>query len=442
MTMALGGGTFLTQNKVLPGSYLNFVSASRALSALSERGVAAMPIPMQWGIEGEMFTVTAEEFQKNALKLFGYTHTAPELMGLRDLFSHCKAAHLYKINGGGTKAASAYCTARFAGSRGNRLQVVITANEDTTQELPLYDVTTYFDGIAVDGQKALKVAAQLQDNDFVLWKPSATLALTAGTPCTGGTDGTIENAGYQEFLDKLEAYSFHTVGTLATDETIKGLFANWTKRMRDQVGVKFQCVLYRHMADYEGVISVENKLAGEGEVQSASLVYWTVGAQAGCGVNQSLTNALYDGEYSPDTGYTQTQLEEGIKAGKLLFHKVGDKVRMLEDINTFTSATTEKSMDFSGNQTIRVLDQIGNDIAALFNTKYLGQVPNDNAGRISLWNDIVKHHQQLAAIRAIESFQPDTLTVEQGENKKAVVVRDYVTPIQAMAQLYMTVVVE
>ena len=26
----LGGGTFLVQNKVLPGSYINFVSVSRA----------------------------------------------------------------------------------------------------------------------------------------------------------------------------------------------------------------------------------------------------------------------------------------------------------------------------------------------------------------------------------------------------------------------------
>lgn len=91
---------------------------------------------------------------------------------------------------------------------------------------------------------------------------------------------------------------------------------------------------------------------------------------------------------------------------------------------------------------MRVLDQIGNDIASLFNTKYLGKVPNDNAGRISLWNDIVKHHQELEAIRAIENFEPDRLTVVKGDTKKAVVVTDYVTPVNAMAQLYMTVIVE
>ncbi len=35
--------------------------------------------------------------------------------------------------------------------------------------------------------------------------------------------------------------------------------------------------------------------------------------------------------------------------------------------------TEEKGKDFSSNQTMRVLDQIGNDVAALFGTKYLGK---------------------------------------------------------------------
>ena len=44
---------------------------------------------------------------------------------------------------------------------------------------------------------------------------------------------------------------------------------------------------------------------------------------------------------------------------------------------------------FKDNQTVRVMDQIANDIAVLFSTKYLGVVPNDAAGRVSLWSDIV-----------------------------------------------------
>lgn len=440
--MALGGGVFLTQNKILPGSYINFVSASAASAALSDRGVAAFPVELEWGEDSKVFTVTAEEFQKDSLKIFGYPYTANELKGIRDLFLNVRACHFYNLNSGGAKASCEYAIARHPGVRGNKIMVAISANEGSTQEKPLWDVVTYFDGIQVDEQIGVGSASALKDNDYVTWVKTATLAATAGVSCSGGTNGAVTDGNYQSFLDAIESFSFNTIGTVSTNDTIKQLFATWTKRMRDTVGVKFQCVLYKYAScDYEGVISVENKLVGE-ETESASLVYWVTGAEAGCAVNRSLTNATYNGEFDVDVNYTQVQLEAGIQAGKLMFHNVNDTVRVLEDINTFVSVTDGKGADFCSNQTMRVLDQIGNDIASLFNTKYLGKVPNDASGRISLWNDIVKHHQELEAIHAIENFKPDALTVDKGDSKKAVMITDYVTPVNAMAQLFMVVVCE
>ena len=125
-----------------------------------------------------------------------------------------------------------------------------------------------------------------------------------------------------------------------------------------------------------------------------------------------------------------------------MLHQVNEKINVLEDINTFVSVTDEKSGDFSSNQTVRVLDQIANDIAMLFGKKYVGKVPNDASGRVSLWNDIVKHHSELQRIRAIENFKPENVTVQQGETKKAVAVSDSVTPVNAMSQLYMIVYVQ
>lgn len=93
-------------------------------------------------------------------------------------------------------------------------------------------------------------------------------------------------------------------------------------------------------------------------------------------------------------------------------------------------------------QTHRVLDQIANDIATLFNTRYLGKIPNDADGRMSLWNDIVAHHKALQDIRAIENFNSEDVTVEAGETKRSIVVSDAITIVNAMAQLYMTVVVQ
>ena len=173
----------------------------------------------------------------------------------------------------------------------------------------------------------------------------------------------------------------------------------------------------------------------------ASLVYWVTGISAGCAVNKSNLNKVYDGEFAVNVDYTQTQLTKAIQAGEFTLHQVGDDIRVLEDINSLVTETETKAYIFKDNQTIRVIDQIANDIAVLFNTKYLGAVPNDEAGRISLWADIVKHHEQLQDIRAIENFTDEDVKVSQGDTKKAVVVQDAVTVVNAMAKLYMTVTV-
>ena len=114
---------------------------------------------------------------------------------------------------------------------------------------------------------------------------------------------------------------------------------------------------------------------------------------------------------------------------------------MLADINSLVTTTLEKSIDFKQNQTIRVIDEIALSIAHIFNTKYLGRIPNDADGRIALWADIVAHHRELERVRAIENFDEDAVVVEQGDTKGAVVVNDEISVVNAMEKLYMTCVV-
>ncbi|HBG5094122.1 TPA: phage tail sheath family protein, partial [Clostridioides difficile] len=395
----------------------------------------AMPLELDWGIDEEVFQVTSDDFEKYSTKYFGYDYTHDKLKGLRDLFKNIRLGYFYKLNKG-VKASCSIATAKYSGTRGNDLKVIVTTNIDDNTK---FDVVTLLDNKKVDTQIA-KVITDLQDNDYITWKKDATLEASAGLVFTGGTNGeAVTGAEYQAFLDKIESYSFNALGCLATTAEIKSLFVEFTKRMRDKVGAKFQTVLYKkNDADYEGVVSVENKIKDTGLLES-SLVYWTTGAIAGCDINKSNTNKKYDGEFDVDVNYTQIQLEEALKTGKFIFHKVGDEVHVLEDINTFVSFTDDKNDDFSSNQSIRVLDQIANDIATLFNTKYLGEVPNDKSGRISFWNDVVKHHEQLQNMRAIEDFKADDVSVEPGSDKKTVVVSDAVKVISAMGKLYMTV---
>lgn len=433
--MGLGGGTFLTQNKTLPGSYINFISLARASATLSDRGYGALALELNWGPEGEVFTVENSDFQSDSLKIFGYDYSSDKLKGLRDLFLNLRTGYFYRLNNGPVKAQNTFATAKYGGVRGNDLKTVIAVNIDDESK---FDVSIFLGTNLVDLQ-TVSAAADLKANDYVTFKTGATLAVTAGTPFTGGTNGAaITGTQYQAALDKFEAYKFNTLGCLSTEETIKSLYVAYTKRMRDEVGAKFQTVIYNKAADYEGVINVKNQTLG-GELESAA-VYWVTGASASCAVNRSNTNKNYNGEFTFFVDYKQSALEAALKAGSFMFHKVGDEVHVLDDVNSFTSVTVDKNIDFTSNQTIRVLDQIGNDVAVLFNTQYLGKVQNNNAGRIAFWNDLVKYHQELESIQAIENFNPEDVIVEKGNDKKSVAVTNPVTPVNCMTKLYMVVI--
>lgn len=431
----LGGGTFTAQNKKLPGTYINFASASRASASLSDRGIVAIPLLMDWGAADEVFEVSNEKFVNNSLKIFGYDYSHDKMKGLRDLFKNTKTLYAYRLNGKGTKATNTYAEAKYPGIRGNDLKIIISKNVDDETK---FDVKTVLEFKEMDVQ-TVKNSSELVANDWVTFK-SAELQETASTPLASGTNGTeVTTSEYQAFLNAIESYSFNALGCPVEDTKINELFVTFTKRMRDEVGAKFQTVVYRKPADYEGVISVENEVTDD--VNKASVVYWTTGAQAGCAVNKSLTNTAYDGEFKIKVDYTQSQLADALESGKFIFHNVTGEVRVLEDINTFTSVTDEKNIVFSNNQTIRVIDQIANDVAALFNTKYLGKIPNNASGRISLQSDVVAIHRALEDIQAIENFSADDIVVAQGDTKKSVVLTDKITVINAMSQLYMSCVI-
>lgn len=433
--MALGGGIFLVQNKVLPGSYINFIAAAKATATLSDRGTAAIALDMDWGADGEVIMVENADFQKESLKIFGYDYTSDKLKGLRDLFLNAKTAYIYRLNSG-VKASNAYAEAKYSGTRGNDLKIVIQKNVDDEDKL---DVMTYLDTALVDTQ-TVPSATELVSNDYVNFKAGATLEETSGISLASGTNGEVSGSSHQAFLDKIESYSFNTLGCTSAEETIKALYVAFTKRMRDEVGAKFQTVVHNYPADYEGVINVKNEVADEGAIKN-ELVYFVTGIEAACAVNKSNTNKTYNGEYDIKADYKQSELEKALLAGELVFHKVGDTIKILDDVNSLVSVTSEKGEDFKLNQVIRVLDQVGNDVANTFNTKYLGIVQNTAAGRIAFWNDLITYCKELQKLSAIENFNSEDIVVEAGNDKKSVAVTMNITPACAMAKLYMTVIV-
>ena len=158
--MAYGGGTWLFQNKVLPGTYINFVSLARSIVALADRGYTAMALELDWGVDGEVFTVENSDFQKDSLKIFGYDYTHEKMKGLRDLFANARTLYCYKLNEG-VKASNDLATAKYAGVRGNDIKITVAVNVDNPSN---YDVITLLDGKKMDLQTVAS-ATELVNND-------------------------------------------------------------------------------------------------------------------------------------------------------------------------------------------------------------------------------------------------------------------------------------
>ena len=338
---------FITQNKNLPGAYINVVSASNVSNTWGERGVVAIALPLGQSA-GSVIELTRSEFIKNSKTLLGKEYGDKAVAPLREIFLHATKAIVFDL----------------------------------------------------------------------------------------GTDGEVADA-----VAALEAYEFNVLCAYTSETSEISAYIAAIKSWREDYGKKCQVVVYNQTTpDYEGVINVCSTVS-DSDADAHALVAWVAGAEAGCALNASCTNMAYDGEYKIVIDKTQKQLEECLTKGMFAFHLVYGEIRVLEDINSLTTTSADKGEDFKYNQTIRVIDQIANDIAKLFSTKYLGKIPNNASGRISFWADIVAHHNELVEMQALESFDAEMLKVEQGESKKSIVVTDYVSVTNSLAQLYMTVVV-
>ena len=442
--MPMGGGTFTVQNKILPGSYINFVGYANA-ATLGARGTAALPLELDWGPEGQIYTLEAGEFNQTALEVFGYDPTAAELLLIREALKRCSTLLVYRVNGGGAKAGATVggmtVTARWGGTRGNDIKVALLANGSSD-----VDVVTYLDGAETDRQTVAKSggAEDLKANDFVSFGTAETLTAAAATALTGGTNGTVNAAAYTAWLTALEVESFNAVGYPGTDESVKALVDAFVKRLRDEDGRKVVGVLYQYTtADSIGMLSVKNgvKLADGTVLTGDKAVAWVTGATAGAELNESLTNTAYDGAVDVDVKYTKGQYEAAIQAGEFVFYADSGKARVLSDINTRTTFGGGVSEDWTSNRVVRVMDGWANDVARIFGERYLGTQTNSETGRALFKADLVALGKEYEGIDAISGFVPDDITVLQGSGKRDVSVSCALTPNDSMEKLYMTVTV-
>jgi hypothetical protein len=445
------GGTFLVQNKVRPGAYINFVAKPQSLMNVSDRGIATLALPMSWGPEGEIIDILSSDLTDGtSIKKIGYSATNVESLLFRICLQNCYRLKAWRLDKGGEKASTTIGTgetamkptAKYPGICGNKIQIIVLKESETGDT---YTVETLYDGLRQNIQSKLSSPKDLEDNDFVDWNVTdqTVFTATAGSTLTGGTNGTVtESTAYTPYWAKMKTEVWNTMGLLSEDATVKTAFCEYIKDLRENEGVKVQgCVYDKSSYDYEGIVSSEQGYRTDAEeISKVNFVSWVTGACAGAEINESNTHKTIQDAVEIIGELSNTEIIDGLNAGKFLISKSRKgTIRVEKDINTLHTFTVKRSYDFSKNRVIRVLDEMGNTCESTWDENYCGKLDNDADGRNIYKADLVKYGETLAGIHAITNFLgADDIEVLMGDAVDSVVVNWPVQPVDSMEKLYMT----
>lgn len=195
----MAGGTWTSQNKVRPGVYIRFKSGDPNGLTVGERGVVTIAKALSWGPVGQVVEI---ESGADTTPFTGYDVTNENNRFLSEIFKGSnrtpgpRKVLLYRLTGTGAVQAAATVgtmtvTAKYPGTRGNDISVVLTEETDDT-----FTASTVVDNEIVDQQQGITAISDLQANDWVIWGGTGDLTATTGTPLTGGLNGTVNSAAY------------------------------------------------------------------------------------------------------------------------------------------------------------------------------------------------------------------------------------------------------
>lgn len=439
-------GVFTSQSKVRPGAYINF-KAERSVNVNgAERGIVAIPLNLGWS-EG-IIKVSASEIADGAFTNKTACHITDEAVApLVEAMKYAESALVYNLVSGGEKATATIgtaltVTAKYAGTRGNKLSVAVlaTASED------VYSVVTVLDGV-VKNKQEVQTIEELKDNDLVTFSGTGSLSPVAAVNLTGGTNGNLSADNYTSFLAAIKNMRWNTVALpvydLSNTDAINAVVPAYIKSMCD-AGNKVTAVVYDYPeANCEHIVSVDQGYKTEnGEVNFDAFVGAVAGMMAGTAVNASNTYRLLTGATEIINPKTDAEIEDGLRKGCFMLSQRVDGGIVIEcDINTLVTVDLNQNDSFKKNRVIRVLDDIAMSIRRIFENDFIGQVSRNDNGKNALKTAIVAYFNNLQNMEAIQNFTSEDVVIENGEGVDSVVVNVSVQPLDSMEKLYMQVTV-
>lgn len=440
----MAGGTWLSQNKVRPGAYINFKAVAKSSMTVGDRGIVAIGLPMSWGAEGKLIEVLSSDLlDGTSQKLVGFTAFDDESKLLAAALSYAYKALVYRMNTGGEKAAATVggltATAKYSGAFGNKINIAVS--RDTAGGL--FKVITYVNGASADSQTVAEIS-ELESNAYVDFSGSGEPEETAGTALSGGTDGTsVDSTAYPAMFSLLMMARWQTYACLSSDASIKSSVQTFIKQMRDDEGRYVQGVVADYDgADYEGIInSVSGAVIDGVTFTKEEFTAVVAGMTAGANFNESNTAKKITGATSIVGELTDSEIKTALSDGKFLLSTSSNgEIKVEQDINSLHTYTSDRNYNFSKNRVIRTLDEIGTSTKVTWEDSYMGKVDNNETGRGLFKADLIQYGNELQRLAGIQEFEgTDDIEVSQGTDLDTVLCTWAVKPVDSMEKLYMTV---
>jgi len=421
----MAGGTFdKAVGKVRPGTYVNFVSSERESIKGAERGTVIIPLlNTDYGPAGEAITLTAAAPDEAMVKL-GWSVYDDDASGnmllIREAFK-CASKVIVYICTAGTAAATVtagglVATAKYKGTRGNKLSFSVVANPVSG-----FDVSVYLDGAKMENYEGITSYADLADSEWITFVAKQTtpgtddpISAVAGATLTGGTSTTTTNTNVTDFLTAAGALKWNTMAFPSTDATLLTACKTKIKYMRENEGKTVQAVVSNMTSpDYEGIINVINGYVLDGvTLTAAQATAWVAGATAGATYVQSNTYRAVEGATTVNGVKTHEQSVAAIQAGQFFFSTSEAGAVVVEyDINSLVTFADGKGESYRKNRVMRVLDSFKSSLMLNFPpNKY----DNNSTGWVimeGIGRSILKVYAEAGAIYDVDydnDFKVDT----------------------------------
>lgn len=485
----MAGGTWRIQNKRRPGVYINVRGDGKPVLT-TPLGCLLMfqNKPLGWGKKGIIELTATSDFTA----LTGHKNTDKVLAPVYEALKDAETVLLLNDFDGGAKSTSTKegvytINAKYEGEQGNNISVSFApaplADSANTQDVT---VTTIFGTKQVDQvkitlplPKADAIAAAELTKEDQLEVHNDYVDITFGTNPADVTkelngkgeyplytaifNGLTQNAvnvslaggsnGTNKVVDDMNDYlenEFYAVATTAGWEessNIHKLLAEEIKLLRENVGIKVRAVVPNEQGavyNYEGVSTVLNGyVLNDGTVITPNIATARfAGMSASATPDQALTYTQLDDAAEARPKLNNDKTIEALNAGQIVFTtRAGNRVVIEQDINSLTKFTSVKPKDFSKNRIIRTLDEICTNTTQTFETSFLGKVSNNEAGRNVFKANRIGYLTGLQNQNMIRDFENSDLTLSQGDEKDAVLMELYVTPVDAMEKLYVNLIV-